>query len=383
MTAREFASGTDVREESSSERLRVCRIVTTSLTARVLLANQLRSLSDIDWTVVSGNPFDPPVEGISVAIIPMSRHLSCSDALLFLRLIRYLKRQRFDIVHASTPKASFVGLPAARLAGSTTIYSIHGARYFAEYGRLSNLLGWCFEKWCCTWATAVLVQSREDETVLPRARICPGSKVRCVGNGIVIHRFLSPVEPALDSHIPVALMVGRLVREKGVLDFIDLAGRLAGRADFVHVGWFDRDRNDSLSEDEVASVSATGRVRFIGAVEDVRPYIASATIVVLPSYREGIPRVAMEAAAMGRPVAGYNIRGVREVIDPRFGLLAPVGDITALARIVGELLGDPVRCDELGKRCRQDVKERFSERGVIERLRSVYADISQEYRQAR
>ena len=59
-----------------------------------------------------------------------------------------------------------------------------------------------------------------------------------------------------------------------------------------------------------------GRCAFIGEVDDVRPYLASATVVVLPSYREGIPRVAMEAAAMGRAVAAYDIRGMREVIDP-------------------------------------------------------------------
>jgi glycosyltransferase involved in cell wall biosynthesis len=377
MRAGESMFCTDVRRESSPRPLRVCRVVTTSLTARILLENQLGSLSEIDWTVVSGNAFRNPAEGISVAIIPMSRELSWSDALLFVRLFRYLKRKRFDIVQTHTPKASFVGLPAARLVGSFPIYSIHGARYFAEYGRISNLLGWCFERWCCTWAKTVLVQSREDETMLPHAHICSGRKVRYVGNGIVIHRFLSPVEPALDSHMPIVLMISRLVREKGVHDFIDLATRLKGRAEFVHIGWFDHDRNDAISEQEVASLNASGTVRFMGAVEDVRPYLASATVVVLPSYREGISRVSMEAAVMGRPLAGYNIRGVREVIDPRLGLLAQPGDVTALARIVDDLIRDPARCSELGERCRANVTERFSEDQVIERLRCLYAEIAQ------
>jgi glycosyltransferase involved in cell wall biosynthesis len=354
--------------------LRACRVVTTSLTARILLANQLRSLQEIDWTVVTGDPWNDPIEGIAVKVIPMCREFAWSDLWSFARLLRYLKGQKFDVVQTHTPKASFLGLPAARLAGSTAIYFIHGARYFAEYGRMSNLLGWFFERWCCAWANTVLVQSKEDQTVLPQAHICSHRKVRYVGNGIVIDRFLVPVEQALDSARPVVLMVSRLVREKGIDDFIDLAVRLAGKAEFVHVGWFDHDRRDALSERDVASVSATGAVRFLGGVDDVRPYLASATLVVLPSYREGISRVSMEAATMGLPVVGYDIRGVREVIDPHLGLLAPCGDLNALTGIVGDLIQDPERCDELGQRCRQRVMERFSEELVIERLRCLYAE---------
>jgi phosphatidylinositol alpha-mannosyltransferase len=80
----------------------------------------------------------------------------------------------------------------------------------------------------------------------------------------------------------------------------------------------------------------------------------------------------MEAAAMGRPVAGYDIRGMREVIDPAFGLLAARGDLAGLTSVVEGLLGDPGRRAELGQRCRDRVASRFSEDGVIERLVTVY-----------
>ena len=79
---------------------------------------------------------------------------------------------------------------------------------------------------------------------------------------------------------------------------------------------------------------------------------------------------------MGRPVVAYDIRGVREVIDPHLGLLAPVGNLGALAGIVGHLIDDPDRCDELGSRCRQRVVERYSEDQVIERLRCFYAEVA-------
>ena len=354
---------------------RGCRIVTTSLTARLLIANQLRSIADVEWTVVSGDPYDDPPRGVAVEVIPIRREFALSDFRSFARLWRYLRRERFDLVQTHTPKASVLGLPAARLAGSPALYTIHGALYFADNGRLANVLGWCFERWCCTWATEVLVQSREDETVLPRAKICPAGKIRYVGNGIMLDRFLEPVEPVLHGPRPIVLMVSRLVREKGCADFIAMATELSDRAEFVHVGPFEHDQSDALSADEVAAATADGTVRFVGGVDDVRPYLASATLVVLPSYREGIPRVAMEAAASGRAIAAYDVRGVREVVDPALGLLAPRGDVAALTGIVAGLLDHPDRCAELGTRCRTWVTERFSEAGVIDRLRALYAEL--------
>ena len=90
-----------------------------------------------------------------------------------------------------------------------------------------------------------------------------------------------------------------------------LARSLSGRADFVHVGPVEHDQTRRPVAGGDRGRSAAGTVTFVGAVDDVRPYLASADVVVLPSYREGIPRVAMEAAAMGRPVAAYDIRGMR------------------------------------------------------------------------
>ncbi len=352
--------------------LRGCRVVTTSLTARVLLANQLRSLRRVTWTVVTGDDYDDPPEGVAVKVVPLRRELSFSDFASFVDLWRYLRHQRFDFVQTHTPKASLLALPAARLAGSPAIYTIHGALYFDGNGRLANALGWCFERWCCMWASRVLVQSREDERVLPAVRICPPRKLGYVGNGIVMDRFVAPMTPALQSDRPIVMMVSRLVREKGCADFLAIAESLAGQADFVHVGPFEVDQSDALTEEEVAAASEAGLVTFVGAVDDVRPYLASATVVVLPSYREGIPRVAMEAAAMGRPVAAYDIRGVREVIDPQLGLLAQRGDQLALTVVVADLLAHPDRCVELGDRCRHWVVDRFSEDEVLERLSATY-----------
>ena len=355
---------------------RGCRVVTTALSARVLLANQLRVLDDVDWTVVSGDSYDDAPEGIDVEVIPIRREFALSDVASFVALWSYFRRRHLDFAQTHTPKASFLGLPAARLAGTPAIYTIHGALYFRDNGRMANVLGWCFERWCCSWADRVLVQSEEDRHVLPRVRICPDRKLGYLGNGVVLERFLAPVPPALTSERPIVMMVSRLVLEKGCQDFLDLAAALEGRADFVHVGPIEHDQSDALPPEVIARAEASGTVTFVGAVADVRPYLASADLVVLPSYREGIPRAVMEAAAMGRPVVAYDIRGVREVLDPSLGLVAPRGDVPALTALVASLLGDPDRRATLGSACRQWVTARFSEELVVQRLSAEYASIA-------
>jgi glycosyltransferase involved in cell wall biosynthesis len=209
---------------------------------------------------------------------------------------------------------------------------------------------------------------------LPRAHICRAGKIRYVGNGVMLDRFLEPVASAPRTTRPVVLMVSRLVREKGCADFLSLARTLAAQADFIHVGPVEPDQSDALSSAEISA--AADSVTFVGSVDDIRPYLAAADVVVLPSYREGIPRVAMEAAVAGKPVVAYDIRGVREVVDPTSGLLVTRGDVRALTAVVEELLGDAERRATLGKAGRERVVERFSEDDVITRLRGIYAELS-------
>jgi glycosyltransferase involved in cell wall biosynthesis len=363
------------RSGGSQKALRGCRVVATSMTARLLLGNQLRSLQELSWTVVSGDPFDDAPQNISVEVVPLRRELALSDLKSFTELWKLFRRRRFDFVQTHTPKPSLLGLPAARLAGTTAVYTIHGALYFVDNDRLGNIAGWLFEKWCCSWANLVLLQSREDEQVLPRVRICSRKKIRYVGNGVILERFAEPVEPAIDSVLPIVVMVSRLVKEKGCADFIGLAEALSGRAKFVHVGPTETDQSDAISAEEISRASAY--VDFVGGKSDIRPYLAAADLVVLPSYREGIPRVAMEAAAARRPVVAYDVRGVREVIDPRGGLLVKRGDTAALRETVESLIEQPARRKELGDSCRNRVMEMFSEDGVIDRLRSVYQEIEE------
>jgi glycosyltransferase involved in cell wall biosynthesis len=253
---------------------------------------------------------------------------------------------------------------------------MHGCLVFRDNSRAQNVLGWVFERWCCMWARRVLVQSREDAGTVPRARICPARKVVYIGNGIDLGRFELRPLPLTTGARPVVMMVSRLVAEKGCRDFFAVARALRSRARFVHVGPAEVDQRDAIGQREMDELSSAGIVEFWGPTEDVPGALAKADLLLHPSYREGIPRVPMEAAATGRPVAGYDIRGMREVVPADLGLLVPRGNKEALVDVLGSLLDDRDRLVDLGRACYEWVVANFSEDAVVERLRRVYADVA-------
>ena len=345
-----------------------------ALTARLLLAGQLRALPEIDWTIVSGAAYPDAPTHVRSVHVPMQRELAKTDLASLVALYRYFRRHRFSFVQTHTQKASLLGLPAARIAGLPTLYTMHGCLYFKDNTRLQNVVAWAFERWCCSWAGKVLVQSREDAGTLPRVRICRTGKVVHVGNGIDLERFTRAPLPCPPGGTPVVMMVGRLVTEKGCRDFFAVAEALHAHARFVHVGPVEADQHDAVPAAEIEELSRKGYVEFRGPTDDVAAHLRDADLVLLPSYREGIPRVAMEAAAMGRPVGGYDIRGMREVIPRALGLLAPRGDVAMLTQLVRSLVGDGDRRATLGQDCHDWAVAQFSEQAVVQRLRAVYAE---------
>lgn len=352
-------------------------MVTTVESARLLLRGQLRALGELEWTVVAGDRHEGDPLGFTTVEVPMRRDLALSDFRSFARLLRFFRENDFAFVQTHTPKASLIGLPAARLAGHTTVYTMHGSLYFRGNRPARNAAGWIFEKWCCLWAQRVLTQSEEDTEVLQQVRICRARKLHYIGNGIDLDRFRPAAAGAAGVGAkPTVVMISRLVAEKGCRDFFRMADELRSVATFVHAGPFERDQRDAITRHEADRLQAAGTLTFLGEVDDVRPVVAGASVVVLPSYREGIPRAAMEAAAMGKPVVAYDIRGVREVIPPSTGLLAPLGDVRELGRRVEHLLGDDDARTAAGEACRRSVASRFSEEAVFDRLREVYGSLA-------
>jgi glycosyltransferase involved in cell wall biosynthesis len=235
-------------------------------------------------------------------------------------------------------------------------------------------------------SNAELVQNPEDVVTLRRIGV-PERKLTLLGNGIDLGRFdparISDAEVAaarteLGARSPddvIVGLVGRLVREKGYAEVFEAAGELRERLPnlrFAVIGDDDHEKEDALDAGDRARADAAG-VRFLGGRDDVDRLYAGMDIFVLASYREGFPRTAMEAAAMGVPVVATDIRGCRQVVDHgTTGLLVPARDATALADAIKALAVDPDRRARLGIAGRAKAMREFDERRCVEITLDTY-----------
>jgi glycosyltransferase involved in cell wall biosynthesis len=184
--------------------------------------------------------------------------------------------------------------------------------------------------------------------------------VQVGGSGVDLARFASaPLPPGP----PTFLLIARLLRDKGVVEYVEAARRVRKRrpdARFQLLGPLDPNPA-AISRAELEAWVAEGAIEYLGETRDVRPYLAKATVYVLPSYyREGLPRSIVEAMAMGRPIITTDAPGCRETtVDGQNGYLVPSRDSAALAAAAMRFADDPALAHAMGRRSRQIAEARF------------------------
>jgi len=380
--------------------IKVAHVATIDGSLHDLLLNQMKSIQQAGYEVSGISAPGEDVAAIEAAgvrhiAVAMTRRLTpLADLQSLGQLYRVMRRERFTIVHTHTPKASFLGQLAARAARvPIVINTVHG---FYFQGRTSPLWRWFYitlEKMAAHCSDVILSQSREDVQTAIREGICRPEKIKFLGNGIDLRRFdrsrLSPEvleakarELGLPDDAPVVGFVGRLVREKGVLELLQ-AARLVRRevptVRFLIVGPLDREKPDALTPAVAHDYDVAEICVFTGRRQDMPELLALMDVFVLPSHREGLPRSPMEASAMGVPCVVTDVRGCREVVEHgRNGLVVPAGDIQALARAVVELLTHREKARLMGEAGLQMARERFDEGQVFARVKAEYARLLQE-----
>jgi glycosyltransferase involved in cell wall biosynthesis/ribosomal protein S18 acetylase RimI-like enzyme len=376
-----------------SRTVRVAHLTTTDLTLRYLLLGQLRRLRDEGYEVTGISAPGPHAAELEAAGV---RHLAWrnatrswnlrADLRAAVELWSLLRRERFDLVHTHNPKPGVIGRVAARLAGvPVVVNTVHGlyATPQDRFAKRATVLG--LEWLAARCSHLELYQSEEDLTWSRRLRLAPAGRARLLGNGTDLDRFDPALvgagrvaelrrELGLPADALVVGMVGRLVAEKGYRELF-AAARAVRRADprvrFLAVGTPDLDKADAITEAELERAGAD--VCFAGWRDDVRDLLAAMDVFVLASWREGMPRSAIEAAAMGRPLVLTDIRGCREVAGhEREALLVPPRDPEALAAAVLRLAGDPALRHRLAAAARTRAVERFSEAAVAQRVVDHY-----------
>jgi glycosyltransferase involved in cell wall biosynthesis len=373
-------------------------VTTTDISLVLLLGPQLAAFRDAGYDVVGVSAPGPYVEQLSnlgVRHVPL-RHATRSmaplhDVAALGELSRVFSSLAPDIVHTHNPKPGVYGRLAARWAKVPAIVNtVHGlyAQPTDRWARRAVVYN--LERLAARCSDAELVQNVEDIPVL-RSLGIPGEKLHLLGNGVDLACFDPSVAHdssraalrrswGLDDEAIVCGVVGRLVWEKGYREIFDAARSLRDRVPALHfviVGPTDDAKGgDSLTPADREAAAAGGNVHFAGEHRDMPAVYAAFDLYALASYREGFPRSAMEAAAMGLPVVATDIRGCRQVVaDGVTGRLVPARDSEQLAGALEALALDDGARRTMGAAAREKATREFDQQRCIDLTLGVYEEL--------
>lgn len=329
-----------------------------------------------------------PIADAGVELIELKRWRRSSlnpllEVAAVAELAGVIRRWRPDIVHLVALKPVLYGGLAARLGGAAArVNALAGLGFVFVQGRVLARLLRPLVKLAFRWTlggerTLTIVQNPDDRDLLVRERLVEASHLRLIrGSGVDLHRF-AEAEPPLGK--PIVLLMSRMLWDKGVAEFVEAARRARARgadARFVLVGDPDPENPAAIPRETLTTWAESGVIEWWGQRNDAPVVLAQARIVVLPSYREGLPKVLLEAAATGRPMIATDVPGCREVIEPGVtGLLVPARDSVELADAIVQLLADPERCRQMGRRARQLAEREFGVEVVVTRTLGVYREM--------
>lgn len=298
-------------------------------------------------------------------------------------LWRIFRAERPDLVFATTIKPVIYGCLAARMAGIADIYAtITGLGYAFEADsplkKAVNRLGCLMYRAALANAAGVFFQNRDDlETFRASGILRPDANIFMArGTGVDLVRFLpAPFPPFPPAGPLVFLLVGRLLEAKGLFEYAEAAAALKKKypdTRFQLLGPEERGLG-GVPVAQVRAWQAAGVLEYLGESRDVRREISGCHVLVLPSWREGVPTVLMEGMAMGRPCVATDVPGCREVVrEGETGFLCPRGDAAALGAAMERFVLRPALVPEMGARGRRLAEDEFDAQkvaaGILENM---------------
>lgn len=333
-------------------------------------------------------------EGVKVHCVEMTRQITpVADLKAVLKLYKYLRKERPQIVHTHTPKAGIVGMLAAKLAGVPhRLHTVAGLPLLETSGKKRKLLEFV-EKLTYSLATKVYPNSFALSDILKAHGFCPPEKLKVLANGSsngidTSHFSRSHFPPAEVDRIKqqwnlsdagfVFVFVGRLVKDKGINELVSAFVEVQAEIPSVKlllVGPFEADL-DPVSDETMAHIEHHPRIVSCGYQNDVRGFFAVSDALVFPSYREGFPNVVMQAGAMDLPAIVSDINGCNEIVaQGKNGLIVPVKNASALETAMRQLCTDAALYAKMRANARDMIVSRYEQRLVWDALLNEYKNL--------
>ena len=303
------------------------------------------------------------------------------DAKLLLRLRQHFRDIKPDVILSFTIKNNIFGAIAAKFAWIPFIPNVTGLGTAFLSGGVLERVAVMLYKTAFRKLPVVFFQNEDDRTLfLERGLVTENQARRLPGSGIDLDRFAAAAFPSEDG-APIFLMIARLLRDKGVLEYVEAARHVKAhhaQARFQLLGATDAENRTAIDRQTVQAWEQEGVIEYLGTVEDVRPMIEAAHCVVLPSYREGAPRTLIEAAAMARPLIATDVPGCRAVVeDKTTGFLCQVRSGESLAAACEAFIA--LTSEEraaLGRAGRAKMEREYGQNIVLEAYRAALRDLA-------
>ena len=343
-------------------------------------AGLIRALVEAGYEVVVAAPpddYSARVKKLDCRYVPLPMTNKgtnpASDLWLLLRYWLLLRKERPNAYFGYTIKPNIYGSIAAHRLGIPVINNIAGlGAVFMKDTLLTKLVKHSY-KLALSKSNTVFFQNEDDRLMFVEAGLVPASITdRLPGSGVDLVKFAyqTPLEKVGLEHKVSFILIARMLFDKGIDEYVNAARLIKARypqAEFNLLGFLDVQNPAAISRSQMNQWVSEGVINYLGTTDDVRPYINSTDCVVLPSYREGVPRSLLEAAAIGRPIITTNAVGCKEVVDDGVnGFLCRPRDAANLANKLEQmLLLSVAQRTAMGLRGREKIEREFDERAVI------------------
>lgn len=303
------------------------------------------------------------------------------DLKLQRRFARIFREERPDAVLSYTIKNNVFGARAAKSVGVPFLPNVTGLGTAFLSGKLLQAVTEQLYRRSFAGLPVVFFQNEDDRGLFLDRRLVTADQAQLLpGSGIDLSRFAPAPMPDPDAP-PVFLMIARLLRDKGVVEFVEAARQVKARhpkARFQLLGAVGSENRSAIDRSTLEGWVAEGVVEYLGTTPDVRPAIAAASCVVLPSYREGAPRTLIEAAAMARPVIATDVPGCRAVVDDGVsGFLCAVRSAESLSAAMERFLAlSPDGQRGMGAAGRIKMAREYDQKLVVDAYRASLAQIT-------